>query len=376
MSAWRTRRAALMAWLSLTSCEPAPDTSYDWSLPVGVEPPPVPTDNPQTPEKVELGRHLFYDLRLSKNQDRACGTCHEQQKGFTDGFHRAVGTENDLHGHNTMTLTNVGYSSELGWAYGSFRSLEQQLLVPLLGDDPIEMGMGGNEASLLAMLADDPVYAELFTAAFPDEPEPVTLANLARSIAAFERTIISVDAPLDRYLRGEEDAISPAAKRGWELFRSPEAGCSRCHGGRDLASPTNAENEVIAEVGYFNIGLYDLDGNGTYPESAQGLIETTGVAADMGRFRTPTLRNLAYTKPYMHDGSVISLEDAIDILAAGGRDVQSGPFAGDGRGNPHKSELIQAITLTPIQRADLLEMLLALGDEEFIADPRLASPFP
>jgi cytochrome c peroxidase len=376
MARWRHRRAALVAVLALASCEPPPDiATYDWSLPDGVEPPPVPSDNPQTPEKVELGRHLFYDLRLSKNENRACGTCHEQKKGFTDGFNRAVGTENDLHGHNTMTLTNAGYRSELGWAFESPRALEQQLLVPLLGDDPIEMGMGGNEASLLAMLVDDPVYAELFASAFPDEPEPVTLDNLARSIAAFERTLISVDAPLDRYLRGDEGAISLAAERGWELFRSPEVGCSRCHGGRDFASPTDADGNVIAEAGYYNIGLYDLDGNGSYPETAQGLIEATGVATDMGRFRTPTLRNLAYTHPYMHDGSMISLPDVIDMIVAGGRNVQSGPFVGDGRGNPHKSELIEPIELTPEQRADLLEMLLALGDDEFITDPRFASPF-
>lgn len=373
----RHRRVPLLGLLALAACEPAPDIiEYDWALPDGVEPPATPSDNPQTPEKVELGRYLFYDLRLSKNENRACGTCHEQKKAFTDGFHRAVGTDNDLHGHNTMTLTNAGYRSELGWTDMSARTLEQQLLVPLLGDDPIEMGMGGRESELLAWLASDDDYAELFAAAFPDAVEPVTLDNLSRSIAAFERTILSVDAPLDRYLRGDDDAISEAAKRGWELFRSPEVGCDRCHGGRDFASPTDGEGNVIATVGYHNIGLYDVDGAGSYPESAQGLIAWTGVAADMGRFRIPTLRNLAYTKPYMHDGSVISLEDAIDILAAGGRNVQSGPFAGDGRGNPYKSEMIEPLELSDEQRADLLELLLALSDEGFVSDPRLASPFP
>jgi cytochrome c peroxidase len=369
MLARRHRRAALLGLLAFAGCEqPADVIEYDWSLPDGVEPPTTPPDNPQTPEKVELGRHLFYELRLSKNENRACGTCHEQKKAFTDGFHRAVGTENDLHGHNTMTLSNAGYRSELGWTDMSVRTLEQQLLVPLLGDDPIEMGMGGSEMLLITWLASDPDYAELFAAAFPDEVNPVTLDNLARSIAAFERTIISVDAPFDRYLRGDDDAISEAAKRGWELFRSPEVGCDRCHGGRDFATPTDGD-------GYHNIGLYDIDGNGSYPESAQGLLAATGVAQDMGRFRIPTLRNLAYTKPYMHDGSVISLEDAIDILAAGGRNVQSGPFAGDGRGNPYKSEMIEPLELTAEQRADLLALLLALSDARFVSDPRLASPF-
>jgi cytochrome c peroxidase len=363
------RRAPLLGLLALVGCPSPPEVvdEYEWSLPVGVEPPATPPDNPQTAEKVELGRHLFYELRLSKNGNRACGTCHEQKKAFTDGFHRAVGTDNDLHGHNTLTLTNAGYRSELGWTDMSARTLEQQLLVPLLGEDPIEMGMGGSEDELLAWLASDGDYAELFAAAFPDASDPVTIDNLARSIAAFERTIISVDAPLDRYLRGDDDAISEAAKRGWELFRSPELGCDRCHGGRDFASESDG-------VGYHNIGLYDVDGAGSYPESAQGLIAWTGVAADMGRFRVPTLRNLAYTGPYMHDGSVISLEDVIDILAAGGRNVQSGPFAGDGRGNAYKSEMIEPLELDEAQRADLLEMLLALSDEGFVTDPRLASP--
>ncbi|KIG12964.1 Cytochrome c551 peroxidase [Enhygromyxa salina] len=374
------RWVVLVGLLALAACE-APvepddpeDPGYDWQLPAGVEPPPVPADNPQTAEKVELGRHLFYELRLSKNLNRACGTCHEQAKAFTDGFHRAVGTDNDLHGHNTPALANVGYRAQLGWRSPTPDILERQLLVPLLGDDPIEMGMGGNEAQLLELLAADPLYAELFAAAFPDAPTDVSLTQLAQAIAAFERTLISVDAPLDRYLRGDEDAITPAAKRGWALFRSDQVGCVRCHGGLDYASPTNAAGEVVAEAGYYNIGLYNLD-EGAYPDSAQGLIELTGEASDMGRFRVPSLRNLVYTGPYMHDGSVISLEGAIDIFAAGGRVITSGPYIGDGRANPHKSPEIQPIELSPDQRSDLVALLLALSDERLVEDPALASPF-
>lgn len=368
-------RAALAVLLVLGACERTDSPDFDWDLPAGVEPPSTPLDNPQTAEKVELGRHLFYDLRLSRHENRACGTCHEQAKAFTDGLHRAVGTENDLHGHNTPTLVNVGYRSQLNWTSLEPRSLEAQLLVPLLGDDPLEMGMGGREADLLATLAADPIYAELFAAAFPDQSTPITLDNLARAIAAFERTILSLDAPLDRYLRGDEDAIADDARRGWALFRSPEVGCLRCHGGRDFASPTDAAGEVIAEADFFNIGLYDVDGSGAYPASAQGLIESTSLPSDMGRFRTPSLRNLAFTGPYMHDGSVLSLADVVDIFAAGGRHVQSGPFVGDGRANPHKSSAIEPIELTPSERADLVALLLALSDERLIDDPRLASPF-
>ena len=357
----------------------APDDapSYAWALPAGVEPPPVPADNPQTAAKVELGRHLFYDLRLSLNEDRACGTCHEQAKGFTDGFHRAVGTTKEIHGHNTQTLVNVGYRTQLGWAHEEPRGLEGQLLVPLLGEDPIEMGMGGREAELLALLGDDPLYAELFAAAYPESAAPLTLSKLARAIAAFERTILSRDAPLDRYLGGDAEAISPAAARGWALFSSAELGCMRCHGGPDFGSPTDAAGEVVAEAGYFNVGLYDLApaGSGAYPDSAQGLIETTGLAADMGRFRAPTLRNLAYTAPYMHDGSVNELEEAVDIMLGGGRVLGSGPFVGDGRQNPYKSEGLTAVELSPEQRSDLLALLAALSDPRLVSDPALASPF-
>jgi cytochrome c peroxidase len=374
----RHRQAAIIALLALSACEQTESTDYDWELPAGVESPSTPADNPQTAEKVELGRHLFYDLRLSRHHNRACGTCHEQAKAFTDGFHRAVGTTNDLHGHNTPALANVGYRTQLNWRSPTPTTLEQQLLVPLLGEDPIEMGMAGRVDELLELLAGDPIYAELFAAAFPESPTDVTLPELAQAIAAFERTIISVDAPLDRYLLGDQDAISLAAKRGWALFRSPEVGCSRCHGGLDFASPTDAAGEVLAEADYANIGLYNLGsarGAGAYPDSAQGLVEVTGVASDMGKFRVPSLRNLAYTGPYMHDGSVISLAEVVDIFAAGGRFISSGPFVGDGRANPYKSAAIQPIELSPEQRADLVELLLALSDERLITDPRLASPF-
>lgn len=359
----------------LGACERSEEPGYDWQLPPGIPPPPTPADNPQTPEAVELGRHLFYELRLSKHENRACGTCHEQAKAFTDGFHRAVGTENDLHGHNTASLVNVGYRTQLGWATTTPQQLEDQLLVPLLGQDPVEMGMGGREDELLALLADDPLYAQLFAAAFPDDAAPVTMVNLGRAIAAFERTIISVDAPYDRYLRGDEDAIGEDAARGAELFRAPEVGCIRCHGVRDFASPTDAAGEPVGEASYHNIGLYDVDGAGSYPSSAQGLIETTGAASDMGRFRTPTLRNLAYTGPYMHDGSVVSLAEVVDIKAAGGRDVQSGPFVGDGRDNPHKSAGVEPIALTAGERADLVAFLLSLSDAGLVEDPALATPF-
>ena len=165
---------------------------FVWVLPPGFDPPAVPSDNPQTAAKVELGRWLFYDMRLSVNEKRACGLCHEQVKAFTDGFARSIGALGDFHPRNSQGLTNVGYRSSLTWANPEPLDLAEQLLAPLLGVEPIiELGMGDHEDSLLSLFATDGRYRRLFPAAFPNDDDPATLDNMAWAIAAFERTLIS-----------------------------------------------------------------------------------------------------------------------------------------------------------------------------------------
>lgn len=360
-----------LALALLCACGPtsAPGTAasdFDWGLPDGVDPPPVPADNPMSVEKVALGRALFYDFRLSLDEARSCGLCHEQAKGFTDGFPRAVGALGDLHHHNAQPIVNVGYRQALTWNNPDLRTLEEQVLLPLFGDEPVEMGRTADE--LEALLVDDPALNAGFEQAFPDDPEPWTVPNLARALAAFERTLISVDSPWDRWLRGE-GSLSASELRGLDLFESDRLGCTACHSGLDLADPPDGSEPV-----YANLGLYDLDGQGSYPEGGEGLLRTTGDPADMGRFRTPTLRNLAWTAPYFHDGTGATLEDVVDVLAAGGRVTGSGPNIGDGRANPHKDPRITGFALSPEERSDLVAFLLTLSDPGFVEDPRFADP--
>jgi cytochrome c peroxidase len=362
--------------VALFACGGESAQSYEWALPEGVDPPPVPTDNPQTAEKVELGRHLFYDTNLSLEDNRSCGICHEQAKGFTDGFPRAIGTTGELHVRNSLSLTNVGYFEKLTWSDPSQGVLETQLLLPLLGSDPIvEMGMGGREAELLDRVRAREDYVDMFALAFPEDEHPINLDNLAKSIAAFQRTIISFDSRYDQYLRGDTEVLNPSELRGMELFFG-EGRCGRCHGGPNLQSPTSEDGDIQERHGYFNVGLYNLDVNGSYPEGNEGLFRSTNEASDMGRHRTPSLRNVEITRPYMHDGSVDTLEHAVEIMTSGGRVLESGPNIGDGSANPHKSELIADLDFTLEQRADLVNFLNALTDHTFLNSAALGSPYP
>ena len=373
-------RGALIAIVATACCAcTAPETpphGFDWGLAPGIEPPPVPAANPQTAQKVELGRHLFYDFRLARNEKRSCGICHEDKKGFTDGFVRAVGATNEVHPRNTLSLSNLGYRESLTWVHPELGSLEEQLLIPLLGTDPIELGFGGHEDELTERLAALPLYQDLFAAAYPGSPNPITLESVAMAIAAFERTMISRNAPYDRYLRGERDAISDDARRGAELFFSPRAGCSRCHGGDDFMAIADDSGEVMAAHGFFNVGLYNVDGAGAYPDGRTGRHSITGDPDDMGVVRVPTLRNVERSHPYFSDGSGASLEDVVAVFDRGGRLTDSGPNVGDGRDSPLKSPLIKPLGLSETERGQLVAFLCSLTEEEFLTDPRFSDPFP
>ncbi|MGO9257091.1 MAG: MbnH family di-heme enzyme [Bryobacteraceae bacterium] len=343
---------------------------YHWDLPKGFSQPAVPAGNPMSEVKVRLGRYLFYDARLSVNGKQSCSTCHRQELAFTDGRAAAVGATGQSHPRSAMSLVNVAYSAMLTWSDPAVRSLEQQALIPLLSEDPVEMGMGGHEQAVFQELRGQPVYRDLFPLAFPEErgarATPFTLANVAKALAAFERTIISTRSPYDRYhLGGERDAISEAAKRGEVLFYSdPVAGCYRCHSG-----PNFTDGE------FHNTGLYNVKGAFSYPWPNLGIYRHTKNPADVGKFRTPGLRNIALTAPYMHDGSVATLEEVLDHYAAGGRTLVSGPYAGCGRDNPHKDPRIGGIELTAQNRLDLLAFLRSLTDTELTRDPRFADPW-
>lgn len=349
--------------------------AWEWQLPEGFPVPYVPEDNPMSAQKVALGRRLFYDVRLSGNETQSCGTCHLPELGFTDGLGQAEGSTGEPHRRGAMALANVGYFSGLTWASRSVRTLEDQALVPIFGEHPVELGMAGREEELLDRLAADAEYPGLFAAAFPEEDDPLTLSGLTRAIAAFERTLLSGGAPYDRYIQGDRGALGPEAVLGMELFFSERLECFHCHGGFAFTDSVKSELTVFDELAFHNTGLYNVDGAGAYPASDQGLYELTGVPSDMGRFRAPSLRNIAVTAPYMHDGSIATLDEVLDHYAAGGRTLTEGPNTGVGSENPYKSQFLVGFTLDEEERAAVLAFLDALTDEAFLSNPDLADPF-
>lgn len=338
---------------------------FDWKLPPGFPKPIVPANNPMSSVKVELGRRLFYDRSLSVNREESCGTCHRQELAFTDGRARARGTTGQVHPRSSMTLVNVAYSPALTWANPTLDALEEQALVPMLGVDPVELGLRGREQEFILRLKRDPEYPRLFPLAFPGERDPFTLGNITKAIAAFERTIISMRSPYDRYrFGGEMQAISDSAKRGeLTFFSSERGGCFQCHGGWNFSAVRYEGSrggmiEERAKANFFNTGA------STYAAPNRGLYEFTKNSEDIGKFRPPTLRNIAVTAPYMHDGSLATLEDVIDHYAAGGK-----------YDHPNKSHTLKAFRLTDGERHDLVEFLRSLTDEELLHDPRWSNPW-
>jgi len=189
------------------------------------------------------------------------------------------------------------------------------------------------------------------------------------------RSIVSFDSAYDRYLAGDDSALDPAAVRGMDLFFSERLECFHCHGGFNFTDSTTHANDRVARVGFHNNGLYNIDANGAYPGDNTGLYDMTGERRDMGRFKAPTLRNVAVTAPYMHDGSIATLEEVLAHYERGGRLIEAGENAGDGRRSPFKSEFVVGFELSDAERADLLAFLNALTDESVLQDPALSDPF-
>jgi len=348
---------------------------YAWlELPPGFPLPAIPDDNPLTPEKAELGRYLFYDTRLSANQTMSCASCHLQELAFTDGRPQGLGSTGEFHPRSSMSLVNVGYLSTLTWSNPLMTSLEYQALLPLFGRSPVELGMADQEAELFRRLGESE-YADLFEQAFPGETPAISLLHVTQALASFQRTIISGNSPFDRYMQGDVGALSASALRGLELFFSERAECFHCHGGFTFTDSVDHAGVGQAARPFHNTGLYNLDGNGAYPEDNQGILEVTGRAEDMGAFRAPTLRNIAVTAPYMHDGSIADLNAVIDHYAAGGRTISEGEYAGVGSESPFRSPLVRGFVLSESERADLIAFLESLTDETLLTDPRFSNPF-
>jgi cytochrome c peroxidase len=313
-----------------TPAAPAHD-SYVWHLPRGFPTPEVPADNPMSAAKVALGRRLFFEPKLSVTGHDSCSGCHDPARAFTDGKARAVGALGDTLPRGAMALVNVAYNISFGWTQPGVRSLEAQMRQPLFNTHPVELGLAGREAQAAAELAADPGYATAFATAFPGADPPVTLDHVIEAIAAFERTLISGDSPFDRYVfQGDHTALSESAKRGMALFFSRRTGCSGCHSGFNFTGTWRDAQGDTGKPAFAN--------NGTSAEP----------------MRVPTLRNVALTAPYMHDGRFATLDAVLDHYFSLGEQA----IRYDAR--------LPRTALDMQQRADLIAFLTSLTDEAFV----------
>lgn len=352
------------------------DSSFEWNLPKGIYPPIVPATNPMTNEKVLLGRYLFYDKNLSANQTQSCATCHLQKYAFSDKNSVGIGSTGEHHTRNPQSLVNAAYYTSYTWANPSLGTLESQIIIPLTSDDPIEMGIVPEfEEMVLARFENNETYQKMFHDAFADVQNPIKIHYIVHALASFIRTLNSFNSPYDRYTRGEYDALTAQQKFGMQLFNDERGECFHCHGGDHFSDSTADAKSFYIEQFYHNIGLYNVDGSGSYPEGNQGLYELTYTDADRGKFKAPILRNVALGAPYMHDGSMQTLEEVIELHSQGGRLLEGGQNSGDGRLSPLKHDFISQKNFTQEEKEALVAFLNALTDQEFITNPNLSDPF-
>lgn len=302
--------------------------------PLGLPPVPVPSDNPPTAETISLGRKLFYDPKLSIDGSIACSTCHDPRHDFTDAVPVSIGVGGSKGTRNAPTILNAAYLPFQFWD-GRAISLEQQSASPIV--NPLEMKNETHKAAV-QRLGQDSSYAELFTRAFgsPD----ITLGRVEKAIASFERTILTGNSPFDRYQYGEDkSALTDAQIRGLAVFLDKTRGnCAVCHTVTD-------RNALFTDGRFHNTGA-GVDEAGEF--SDVGRYHQTKVATDTGAFLTPTLRNVADTPPYMHDGSLKTLDQVVEF------------YAGQGNSNPYLDPEMKRIHLSGRDRADLVEFLKSL----------------
>lgn len=271
-------------------------TPFETSLPLGLPEYYVRPDNPMTIEKIELGRKLFFDKCLSADNSMSCATCHDPEKGWSNGTPYATGVSGEVGRRNVPSILNAAYYRSLFWD-GRAGSLEGQALGPILHPD--EMGMPSKQA-LVDRLRKHEEYPQLFASAFADG---ITSTNVARAIACYERTIVAGNSPYDRFVAGDETALSPAAKRGMELFLDRrKSKCVICH-----------EPPTFTALFYHNLGV-GMD----QEDPDLGRYEITKLESNKGMFKVPTVRDVKLTAPYMHDGSIETLEEVVELYDKGG----------------------------------------------------------
>jgi len=305
---------------------PAPPPAFDDM--------PAPADNPVTADKIALGRQLFFDKRLSADGTRSCYSCHVCEKGLTDGLPTAVGALGKKLTRSSPTLWNIGYHKEYYWD-GRSASLEKQGLAAWTGGN-----MGADPNLIVPALNAIPGYKDQFQKVFSTD---VTADGMMKAISSFERTLFCGTTRFDRSQQGDKKALTDAEKRGWEVFRG-KGSCSTCHAGI-----------LLTDMVYHNVGV-GMD----KAEPDPGRKKVTNADADLGAFKTPTLRDISRSAPYFHDGSVATLEEAVDVMAGGGKP------------NPHLDmKNLQDRKLTAEEKKDLIAFLKSLDCECSLSQPNL-----
>ncbi|MEW6056591.1 MAG: cytochrome-c peroxidase [Bdellovibrionota bacterium] len=291
----------LVSSISAQSQAPLPDGPME-KFPSVV---PVPADNPMTPEKIELGRKLYFDPRLSKASKVSCNSCHNAMKTGDDGLPRSPGHEGKLGGRNSPTVFNSAFNSVQFWD-GRAPSLEEQAKGPII--NPLEMGMASHDV-VVELIAKVPAYVAEFERAFG--PGKVTIDKMVKAIASYERTLITPNSPYDRFVAGNKKALSPSAQRGWRLVAA--VGCTTCHFGPMFNGPQMPQGQGFYQK-FPLIPNAAIDRKYRFTEDLGRYAETKN-EADRHMFRVPTWRNIAITAPYFHNGSVAKLDEAVRIMA-------------------------------------------------------------
>ncbi|CAN5324644.1 cytochrome-c peroxidase [soil metagenome] len=331
---WFIGLAVLSMAASCAKDEMPLDEPYILNLPAGFPEMPIPTDNALTVKRVELGKLLFFDKALSRDSSLSCGSCHLQANAFSDVLNISPGVEGRKGMRNSPGLFNVGYSPYYFYD-GGVPTLELQVLAPV--QDVNEMDHDFPFA--VTRLAQNPQYQELAEIAYGRTFDAFVLT---RALAAFERTLISGNSAYDQYNDGQASALSESAKRGLQLFQSERLSCSGCHSG-------------------FNLTDYSFKNNGLYEAYADsGRMRVTTIETDRDKFKVPSLRNVGFTAPYMHDGSFATLPQVVEHYNNGGA------------ANPQKDVRIKPLQLTQQEKTDLLEFLNALSDYEFVTNAKFA----
>ena len=323
----------LFVWISFTSCEvdhDIPEEEPLIAIPAGFPDVLFPEDNAFTPERWALGKQLFFDPALSRDSTLSCADCHRPELAFTDGRTIAIGIEGRQGMRNVPTLTNVAYQPYYLFE-GGVPTLEMQILVPVQEHAEFDF----NILRVADRLNLQPAYVASSWEAYGRHPDPFVIT---RAIAMYERSLISGQSRYDAYVQGDHNALSETEKQGMDLFFSERTHCSACHAGI-----------YFTDYSFKNNGLYE-----NYEDP--GRFRLTGAESDIALFKVPTLRNVALTGPYMHDGSLASLEDVIHHYVSGGKQ------------HPHRSPLIQPLDLNESEQKALRKFLEALTDQSFVTN--------